>query len=99
MDKCELEHQALERFEGWLTIVFPEQEGYHPPWISHKGLLFEIFKESFPKLTAGRIRGRLEETWQKEHSEKEWQTVLEILAAWEEWMYAWSNYPRLYQEQ
>ncbi len=94
MDRCEREHQAMERIKGWLDVVFFEKAVCRFPWESHRGLLFDIFKESYPILNAAKIRGHLEEAWQKDHSEQEWQEVCdEILAVWDEWRYAWDHYP------
>ena len=94
MDKNEIEHQAFERIKRWLLTVFPSSSptAYRPYWGQRKDLLFEVFKDTYPHLSGDTIRSHLEESWRKDH-EREWQTVSdEILAAWDEWRYAWKNY-------
>ena len=100
MDKCELEHKALDRITGWLSTVFPYDKVYPSfSWVQHREEFFEVFKETYPQLRADTIRSNLEETWRKHHSEEVWPIVCEILAAWEEWMYAWDKYPQPQQDQ
>jgi hypothetical protein len=98
MDKCEREHQALEQIKGWLS-TFPNDKEYPFSWVQHKEMLFDIFKDTYPGLSAGRIRDHLNETWREGYPEKAWQTIEKILAAWEEWMYAWNKYPQPHQDQ
>ena len=58
-------------------------------------MLFEIFEAVYPNLSGDRIRGHLEESWRGDHAEEDWREVCdEILFAWDEWRYAWDNYPR-----
>ncbi len=96
MDKHEMQRRALERIKVWLSTIFPfpNDSGYRPSWLQRKEMLFDIFKDTYPHLSGDTIRGRLEETWRKDHSDAQWQEVCdEILAAWDEWRYAWDNYP------
>jgi hypothetical protein len=51
-------------------------------------------QDSHPRRTGDRIRDHFDETWREDHSEEDWEKVCgEILAAWDEWRYAWGHYP------
>jgi hypothetical protein len=103
MAKHEMEHEAVERIKKWLAMIFPENERHPPLWNQepYKGILFDIFAETYPTIRphGNRIIDHLKETWRKDHSKKEWETLWDILAAWDEWLYAWERHPSTSREQ
>jgi hypothetical protein len=97
MVEDEIERRALQRIENWLGLIFPGPSAGWPNWKGEpwKGDLFTIFAETYPRmrLHGNRIQKHLEDRWGKDRSDKEWNTVLDILAAWSEWLYAWDKHP------
>ncbi len=88
--------ESLERIEKWVDMMFPNDSG-HPFWEQepYKGMLFAIFFETYPRmrLHGDRIVEHFRETWRRDHSEKEWETLNNIFRAWNQWVYAWDKHP------
>lgn len=57
--------------------------------------IFQLFKESYPELTAGALGDAIIEEWLTRHGrvdEAHHESLAQLTLAWSEWTYAWEKY-------
>lgn len=94
------EFQVIEKMKQYLDQIFPENE---PPiyWGqgSYRSDLFNIFTSAYQSshMQGDPVFQLLKDQWRPniERSKEETCSLQLMCQAWNEWVYAWDNHPRI----